>query len=260
MVWWLWAWPALTTLARSTCPTGTARRSVAYTRWSAGTSPTPGYVTGWVRVYLPSLGFYYRPDVWRGNDGKQRVREPRLHVVVLSLAERTSITWTCDEDEPRLGLRRVVHGGAWPADQGLPHALGLFRSARRPVHLRNAHLHQAPALVVPRPDAVRTTITHVWEKGALSLMDGRWPWLAVGGIHDRRTCSESSWPRDKCSHGPLRNCAATCSAQLGLLFVSHHRCGRATFPAVDSWHDQWRDYAHQTQLGQATAPTPANAQ
>ena len=39
----------------------------------------PGYVTGWVRVYLPSLGFYYQPDVWRGNDGRNGRGQPRLH-------------------------------------------------------------------------------------------------------------------------------------------------------------------------------------
>ena len=35
---------------------------------------------------------------------------------------------------------------------------------------------------------------------------------------------------------------------LGLLFVSISLWA-ATFPAVDSWHDQWRDYAHRTELG-----------
>ena len=58
----------------------------------------PGYVTGWVRAYLPSLGFYYRPDVWRGNDGRNGAANPDSTVVLACGVD--AVAWTYDADDP----------------------------------------------------------------------------------------------------------------------------------------------------------------
>ena len=56
----------------------------------------------------------------------------------------------------------------------------------------------------------------------------------------------------------MRNIGPTRSllGSAGLFVVAITLWG-VTFPVVDAWHDQWRDYAHQTQLG-GHCSDPAN--
>jgi len=138
----------------------------------------PGYVTGWVRVYLPSLGFYYRPDVWRDNDGRNGIGSPDS-VVVLACGEDV-VTWTYDEDEPNWD------SDVWCTVEPGPQIKD-FRTPLDYFDLPADRFTCAPTSIKHRRSWCRDLMRsgqdhHVWEKGALSLMDGRWPWLAVGGF------------------------------------------------------------------------------
>ena len=67
----------------------------------------PGYVTGWVRVWVARLAFYFRPDVWRGNDGHNGIGNPDSVIVV-----------ACGLDEISLALRRGATLLLWKTTSG----------------------------------------------------------------------------------------------------------------------------------------------
>ena len=138
----------------------------------------PGYVTGWVRVYLASLGFYYRPEVWRGNDGKNGLGNPDS-TVVLSCGEDV-VTWTYDQENPD-----------WDSDEWCTVEPGPqikdFRTPLDYFDLPADRFTTTPTSIKHRRswcrDLMRSGQRHAaWEKGAMSLMDGRWAWLAVAGF------------------------------------------------------------------------------
>ena len=205
----------------------------------------PGYVTGWVRVYLASLGFYYRPEVWRGNDGRNGIGSPDS-VVVLSCGEDV-VTWTYDEDDPDWD------SDVWCTVEPGPQIKD-FRTPLDYFDLPADRFTTTPTSIKHRRSWCRDLMRSgerqaVWEKGAMSMMDGRWPWLAVGGfmivglfgifmaVGLGKVVAMGHFVTSRSFLGSL-----------GLLFVSISLWA-ATFPAVDSWHDQWRDYAHRTELG-----------
>ena len=66
----------------------------------------PSFVTGWVRVFIASLCFYYRSEVWRGNDGHTGVNNPDSFVVL-----------ACGLDDVQWDLRR--RGRPGPGTSGL---------------------------------------------------------------------------------------------------------------------------------------------
>ncbi len=142
----------------------------------------PGYVTGWVRVYLPSLGFYYRPDVWRGNDGRNGAANPDSTVVLACGVD--AVEWTYDEDDPDWDSEVWCQVTPGSRIQDFRTPPGLLRPAGRPFHHR-AHVHQAPPGLVPGPAALRTGPRRLEEGGARP--DGRPLALAGRGrLHDHR--------------------------------------------------------------------------
>ena len=138
----------------------------------------PGYVTGWVRAYLPSLGFYYRPDVWRGNDGRNGAANPDSTVVLACGVD--AVAWTYDEADPD-----------WDSEVWCQVTPGSriqdFRTPLDYFDLPADHFTTEPTSIKHRRawcrDLLRSGQDHAaWKKGALGLMDGRWPWLAVAGF------------------------------------------------------------------------------
>ena len=144
----------------------------------------PGYVTGWVRVFLPSLGFYYRHDVWRGNDGRNGAANPDS-TVVLSCGE-DQVEWTYDHDRA-LDLDDPI----WNQDEWCVATPGPriqdFRTPLDYFDLPADRFTCNPTPIKHRRtwcrDLLQSGQDHaVWKKGAMGIMDGRWPWLAVAGF------------------------------------------------------------------------------
>lgn len=144
----------------------------------------PGYVTGWVRIWVARLAFYFRPDVWRGNDGHNGIGNPDSVIVVSCGHDR--ITWLYDENEPP-GLDDEW----WDKDvwcevvPGRP--LTDFRTPADYYELpADRYMVDGTGMQHRRSwcrDLLKSGSAYAaWEKGALALMDGRWPWIIVAGM------------------------------------------------------------------------------
>lgn len=138
----------------------------------------PSFVTGWVRVFLTSLAYYYRPDVWRGNDGKNGVTNPDSFVVLSCGLDE--IEWTYDPDNPD-----------WDADEWCTVTPGpRIQDFRSPLDYYDlpadkfttdavAHKHRRAWC----RDILRNGGAYgVWERGSEGFLDGKWPWLLNGGM------------------------------------------------------------------------------
>ena len=139
----------------------------------------PGYVTGWVRIWVARLAFYFRPDVWRGNDGHNGIGNPDSFIVVACGLDR--VTWTYDTDNPDwdaevwcevtpgrplTDFRTPADYYELPADKFTVDGTGM---KHRRTWCR---------------DLLRSGMAFAaWEKGNLALMDGRWPWLIIAGMY-----------------------------------------------------------------------------
>ena len=142
----------------------------------------PGYVTGWVRVYLPSLGFYYRPDVWRGNDGRNGAANPDSTVVLACGVD--AVAWTYDADDPDWDSEVWCQVTPGSRIQDFRTPLDYF-DLPADHFTTEPHVHQAPEGLVPGPAALRPGPRRLEEGRARP--DGRPLALAGGGrLHDHR--------------------------------------------------------------------------
>ncbi len=139
----------------------------------------PSYVTGWVRVWVARLAFYFRPNVWRGNDGHNGIANPDSVIVVACGLD--AIKWTYDEDDPDWDEE------VWcEVTSGRP--LTDFRSPADYYDLpADTYTVDGVGMKHRRSwcrDLLKSGGAHdVWEKGSLALMQGRWPWIVISGTY-----------------------------------------------------------------------------
>ena len=138
----------------------------------------PGHATGVVRIYVPALTFYKRPDVWRGDDGHNGIRSNKSFIVV-SCGQDT-IKWNYNENDPDwdADVWCTVTPGAkvtdfrTPADYyDLPpdtYTADIISMKHRRAWLRDL--------------MVSGTAYGAWEKGSLGILDGKWGWLGGGAL------------------------------------------------------------------------------
>ena len=145
----------------------------------------PGYVTGWVRVWVARLAFYFRPDVWRGNDGHNGIGNPDSVIVVACGLDM--VTWLYDEANPP-----PLDDEWWEKDVWCEVAPGRpLTEFRTP-----ADYYDLPAdkFTVDGTgmkhrrswcrDLLKSGAAHAaWEKGSMALMQGRWPWIIIAGMY-----------------------------------------------------------------------------
>ena len=135
----------------------------------------PGQVTGVSTVHLPRLAYYGRPDVWRGNDGKNGIRDSDAIVVlqtgydVVTWLPPSSQTedkevWCHVETSKRLSDFRIPPDYYdLPADTYTVNgdSMKMRRAICRQLQ-RNGEMY-AKSL-----------------KGGLSWLDGKWGWICAG--------------------------------------------------------------------------------
>ncbi len=145
----------------------------------------PGYVTGWVRVWVARLAFYFRPDVWRGNDGHNGIGNPDSGIVVACGLD--TITWNYDEDNPPALDDALWDEDVWcTVEPGRP--LTTFRTPADYYDLpADKYTVDGTSMKHRRSwcrDLLKSGTAHAaWEKGTLGLMQGRWPWLIIAGMY-----------------------------------------------------------------------------
>ena len=142
----------------------------------------PGHATGVVRVYLPSLAFYDRPEVWRGNDGRNGIRNPKSFIV-LSCGQ-DSVEWHTPPEKGTEEYQEWLQQDVWcDVTPGLA-----IRDIRTPLDyydlLPDRYMCDGISMKHRRAwcrDLQRSGEAFAaWEKGPLSLMDGKWAWLYAG--------------------------------------------------------------------------------
>ena len=138
----------------------------------------PGYVTGLVATFLPRLGFYDRPEVWRGNDGRNGIRNQKSFVVLACGVD--TVAWNYDEAAPDWDAEVwcAVAPGARITDLRVPTdyydlPADTFTTDGIAMKHRRAWCR----------DLQRSGMAFgAWEKGVLSLLDGKWGYLVAGAI------------------------------------------------------------------------------
>ena len=138
----------------------------------------PGYVTGLCRTYLPRLTMYERPEVWRGNNGHNGIRSKDSFIVVACGLD--TIRWTYDENNPD-----------WDADQWCEVTPGKrIQDFRTPADYYDlpADTFMTDAISMKHRRAWARDLQQsgqayaAWAKGGMSIMDGKWVWLAGGAL------------------------------------------------------------------------------
>ena len=144
----------------------------------------PGYVTGWVRIWVARLAFYFRPDVWRGNDGHNGIGNPDSVIVVACGQDR--ITWLYDEANPPALDDPLWDAEVWcEVEPGRP--LTDFRTPADYYDLpADTYMMDGTGSQHWRSwcrDLLKSGAAYAaWEKGTLAVMDGRWPWIVIVGM------------------------------------------------------------------------------
>ena len=150
----------------------------------------PGQVTGLCVANVPRLGFYYRPEVWRGNDGKNGLGDADAFLVVqtgydkvdwhkgieqeiasiTSIADLESIPWTeevwCDVERSKLvpEFRTAADYYGLPADT--------FTVNGDSMKMRRAWCRQLQR---------NGEMYAKFEKGGWSWLEGNWGWFYCFG-------------------------------------------------------------------------------
>ena len=143
----------------------------------------PGYVTGLVRIWLPALGFYKRPDVWRGDNGRNGIANGNAFVVLS--AGQDIIHWHDMPERDTPEWEEFLQRDIWCDVEPGPKVTD-FRT---------------PTDYFDLPPDVRTcdgiSVKHrrawcrdlqrsgqdfdAWRKGAMGLLEGRLPWFYAAG-------------------------------------------------------------------------------
>ena len=144
----------------------------------------PGYVTGLCRTYLPRLTMYNRPEVWRGNNGHNGIAHKDSFIVVATGLD--TVHWTYDEANPP-----ALDDPLWDADEWCTVERGaLIKDFRTPLDYYDLpqDTHMTDTISMKHRRAWCRELQRLgeafeaWEKGALGLLDGKWVWLAGGGL------------------------------------------------------------------------------
>ena len=135
----------------------------------------PGYVTGVVRTFLPSLCYYNRPEVWRGDDGNNGIRNPKSFVVLA--CGQDEITWH-DDPDPDSDVWCDVKPGPMIVN---------FRSPQDyydlpPDTFTTDGISMAHRRAWCRDLQRKGEAFGAWEKGAAGALDGKWGWIAGGAM------------------------------------------------------------------------------
>ena len=133
---------------------------------------------------MPTLSFYFRPDVWRGNDGHTGVNNPDSFIVV-----------ACGLDEIRWDYDQECHAnldhGDWDKEVWCDVTPGpRIEDMRVPPDYYDlpADRYTTDAISMKRRRiSCRDLLTNGGlaaqrAKGAVAFMNGRWPWLLAAGM------------------------------------------------------------------------------
>ena len=145
----------------------------------------PGFVTGWVRIWVPRLAFYFRPELWRGNDGHNGIANSDS-VIVVSCGH-DELRWLYDEAHPP-----ALDDEWWDKDVWCEVAPGRpLTDFRTP-----ADYYDLPPDVFTVDgtgmkhrrswcrDILRSGEAFAaWEKGGMGFLQGRWPWFIIAGMY-----------------------------------------------------------------------------
>ena len=135
----------------------------------------PGYVTGVVRTFLPSLCYYNRPEVWRGDDGNNGIRNPKSFVVL-----------ACGQDEITWHENFDPDSDVWCGVKPGPMIVN-FRSPvdyydLPPDTFTTDGISMAHRRAWCRDLQRKGEAFADWEKEAAGALDGKWGWIAGGAM------------------------------------------------------------------------------
>ena len=152
----------------------------------------PSQVTGLVTIWLPRLVYYFRPDVWRGNNGQNGLQSGNAYCVVQT--GKDTVYW--DTHLNRAGYMETGAGiyGDWELSEWCMVKDGrLISTLRNPADYYalpgdpfmascvSMKLRRAWCRALQRNGALMGKI----ERGKMSILDGYWAWiysLAMAGM------------------------------------------------------------------------------
>ena len=132
-------------------------------------------VTGLVTIHLPRLVFFLRPDIWRGNNGKNGIRDGKAYVVLQ--AGRDTMLW----HQERIG--------DWDLDEWCDVRNGpMIANFRNPpdyYYLPGDPFTATGTSMKHRRAWCRQlqrngTLMGKIDRGALSFLDGKWMYIIAG--------------------------------------------------------------------------------
>lgn len=142
-----------------------------------------GFVTALVRVWLPALGFYKRPEVWRGDNGRNGIGNPNAFVALS--AGQDVITWhempEMDTPEWEEFLDRDVWCDVEPGPR-----VTEFRTPLDYFDLA-PDVRTCDGISVKHRRAWCRDLQRsgqdfeAWRKGALGFLESNWPWFYAAG-------------------------------------------------------------------------------
>ena len=142
-----------------------------------------GYVTALVRVWLPALGFYKRPEVWRGDNGRNGIGNPNAFVALS--AGQDVIIWhempEMDTPEWEEFLDKDVLCDVEPGPR-----VTEFRTPLDYFDLA-PDVRTCDGISVKHRRAWCRDLQRsgqdfeAWRKGALGFLEGNWPWFYAAG-------------------------------------------------------------------------------
>ena len=144
----------------------------------------PSQVTGLVTIWLPRLVYYYRPDVWRGNNGQNGFQSSGAYCVVQTGVD--NVMWDTQVSKIGMITKDAAIYGNWDLSEWCLVQDGrLISTLRNPsdyyylprdsfmANCVSMKLRRAWCRALQRNGALMGKI----ERGKISILDGYWAWI-----------------------------------------------------------------------------------
>ena len=142
-----------------------------------------GYVTALVRVWLPALGFYKRPEVWRGDNGRNGIGNSNAFVVLS--AGQDVVHWHDMPDRGTAEWETFMDKDVW-CDVVPGPKIAEFRTPMDYFPLEG-DVRTCDGISVKHRRAWCRDLQRsgqdfdAWRKGPLGFLEGNWAWFYTAG-------------------------------------------------------------------------------
>ncbi len=143
----------------------------------------PGFVTALVRVWLPALGFYKRPEVWRGDNGRNGIGN--VNAFVVPGAGQDVVHWREAPERGTPEWEEYMDRDVWCDVEPGPRVSD-FRTPLDYFDLE-PDVRTCDGISVKHRRAWCRDLQRsgqdfdAWRKGALGFLEGNLPWFYSGG-------------------------------------------------------------------------------